>query len=47
MYELGKMVKSIIRQVRRKSSNQLYVNIPTDTELKDGDYVAIKKVVIE
>jgi hypothetical protein len=41
------MKKPLIRQVRKKSTSQLYVTIPLDEEIQENDYVSIKKVMVE
>lgn len=42
------MVNSIIQKVwLRKKSNQKLVTIPSKSEIKEGDYVKIKKVDLD
>ena len=38
------MEQPLIRQIRKKNAKQLYVTIPIDGDIKEGDYVSIKKV---
>jgi len=41
-------IKQIIGKVwKRKATNQKLVTIPKDCQIKEGDYVSIKKVKLE
>ena len=41
-------MKLLIRKVwRAKKKNQLLITIPKDLEIKEGDYVEVKKVKIK